>query len=448
MVIFFSGPHILSNKTNNKLIALGHDIDAALDSFLRDLNVKFTAMGDDDEPPDVKDIWRAYTESVELCMLPFDRQTKLNEGLFPVQDDRSIFISLISYGNDYCPTMLTDMYSKARDPNKIVVGLIEEKFENDNNHNETSGDEEVGSQDDDDQNSNLQDNDDDDEDEDVSKLSCYDRFCTSVFGKPYCDKKAIRMLQLDEKEWLGHSVARYLGAKLWRGENFFLQADSNFVWLQNWDEYLIKDICETPTYPKSVLSYNPHVVEGLSSQSEEVVMPERICGAKFPEEQFPIAGIDSDIIQLDVNNEENHNKKSEDGKPCPAALLKSDFFFANGAMLSTLPFDPFVPWLSIGEETVLSLRMWTWEFDFYGPTKSVVGYNFDRDHPSRANERRKIWEASGHLLNGEEYYFTVTMEIANRPKHIIGYYESSEAMVKVSDIPSVLTYQVWFCGIL
>ncbi len=367
---------------------------------------------------------------MELHLLPLDQKTKQNKGLFLVQEDKSIFISIISYGYDNCPMMLKDMYSKALHPDKVVVGLVEENFESDNNHRKMGGDE------------NESENQ-EDEAEGVSNFSCYERFCATDFGKPYCDKKAIRMLQLDEKNWLGHSVARYLGAKLWRGENFFFQVDSNFLWSRNWDESLIKDISETPTYPKSVLSYNPRV-EGLNSQLEETDTPQRICSAKFPAEQFPIAGVDSDIIQLDINNEKSRTaqKNSEDGKPCPAAFLKSDFIFANGDMLSTVPFDPFVPWLSIGEETVLSLRMWTWGFNFYGPTKSVVGYKYNRDHPSRATQHRKIWETSGHLLNNAKFYFSVSSQIAHRPKHIIGYPESSAAMISVSDLPSVLIHQV------
>ncbi len=440
----FSGPHIRSGKndhpdvinpTDSDLESIGREIDTALDNFLKDLNEKFTVM----DKPDVQNIWRTYTESAELHLLPLDRKTKQNKGLFPVQKDKSIFISIISYGYGNCPMILKDIYSKALHPDKVAIGLVEENFESDNNHKKAGGDK------------NESENH-EDEDEGVSNFSCYERFCATDFGKPYCDKKAIRMLQLDEKNWLGHSVARYLGAKLWRGENFFFQVDSNFLWSPKWDESLIKDINETPTYPKSVLSYNPRVVEeeGLNSQLEETVTPQRICGAKFPAEQFPIAGIDSDIIQLDINNGENRitQKNSEDGKPCPTAFLKSDFIFANGDMLSTVPFDPFVPWLSIGEETVLSLRMWTWGFNFYGPTKSVVGYNHNRDHPSRAAQHRKIWETSGHLLNNVKYYLDVSSRIAHRVKHIIGYPESSKAMISVSGLPSVLMHQVWFCEIL
>ncbi len=423
----FSGPHIhsgsKSSKSDNSVIYklgleyIDNEIDTALHDFLRDLNWKFQLL----VYPGFEQIWAAYMEAAELHLVPLDAKTKMHNGLFPVKEDKSIFISIVSYGKDECPTMLKDIYSKALHPEKVAVGLIQENFVSDD---DTTGDE--------------------DDVQAGSNSNCYSSFCSTDLGKPYCDKKAIRLLQMDEKESLGPNVERYLAAKLWRGENFFFQIDSNFNFGLKWDESLIKDMSETPTYPKSVLSYHPATFadEKDFDFNLEKDTPQRICSARFPEEQFPVGGPDSDIIYLDIDKKENSaQKSSKDGKPCRTAFLRSSFIFAHGDMLSTLPFDPFVPWLSMGAETVLSMRMWTWGFDFYGPTKSVVGYY--PDYPPQ--KRRKIWEISGHFLESQDTYFEVTAQVIQRVKYILQYPESSKAVITVNSNLEVLIHQVWFC---
>ncbi len=392
--------------------SVGHEIDTALDNFLTDVNMKFTSM----DNPDVREIWSIYRNLAELHLLPLDRRTKRNKGLFPVLENKSIFVSIVSYGNDNCCELLKDIYSNALHPEKVTVGLVEE---------------------------NVKSNDDDST---SSDSNCYNSFCNTDLGKPYCKKKAIRVLQVDEKDSLGLSVDRYLAAKLWRGENFFFQLDSNSFLLTKWDESLIKDISETPTYPKSVLSYNPLTFsedKDLNSISEQFV-PVRICSAQYPKEQFPLSGVDGDIIQLNVNKAENSaQKRSYDGKPCPTAFLISGFIFAHGNMLSTLPFDPFVPWLSMGEETLLSLRMWTWGFNFYGPTKSVAGYYLA--FPPRA-KHRKFWETPGHLLEDtKDLYYKFSCGVVLRVEHLLYNPQASKAIIDISDLPSVLIHQVYVC---
>ncbi len=419
----FSGPHIRSGSKSDEatiykpgLKSIENEIDTALHDFLRDLNLKFKGMDD----PDFHQIWNAYMEIAELHLVPLDKKTINNSGLFPVEENKSIFISTVAYGqDDGCMTMLKDVYSNALHPEKVAVGLVQENFKSDDDDTPTGGEDAV------------------------SNSNCYSNFCATDLGKPYCDKKAIRLLQIEERDSLGLNVARYLAAKLWRGENFFFQVDSDFHFGMRWDESLIKDMNATPTYPKSVLSYHPAAFadeEDFNSILEKDA-PHRVCGARFPK---TTAGPDSNIIYLDIDKEENSAQQqisSEDGKPCPTAFLRSSFVFAHGTMLSTVPFDPFVPWISMGDETVLSLRMWTCGFNFYGPTKSVAGYY--PDYPQQ--KRRKFWENSGHLLNSEAMYVKFTSQLIHRVKHILYYPESSKAQITANNIIEVLIHQVWFC---
>lgn len=74
-------------------------------------------------------------------------------------------------------------------------------------------------------------------------------------------------------------------------------------------------------------------------------------------------------------------------KPCShAPFIGAGFFFAHAEFLADVPFDPYVPWVFMGEEILLSLRMWTWGYDIFSPTRNVLSHFYVRRHTP------KFWE--------------------------------------------------------
>ena len=41
-----------------------------------------------------------------------------------------------------------------------------------------------------------------------------------------------------------------------------------------------------------------------------------------------------------------------------------------------VPFDPFLPWIFMGEEVSLSARLWTSGYDIFSPSKSVTSHMY------------------------------------------------------------------------
>lgn len=70
----------------------------------------------------------------------------------------------------------------------------------------------------------------------------------------------------------------------------------------------------------------------------------------------------------------------------PAPFIGAGFFFAHSSFLADVPFDPYVPWVFMGEEILESLRMWTWGYDIYSPTRNVLSHFYVRRHTP------KFWE--------------------------------------------------------
>ena len=73
-------------------------------------------------------------------------------------------------------------------------------------------------------------------------IDCYDEFCASEEGinSNACNTGQVRLYNVNESMSLGPYMARYLGAKFYRGENFYLQIDSHSEFVEDWDAKIIK----------------------------------------------------------------------------------------------------------------------------------------------------------------------------------------------------------------
>ena len=70
--------------------------------------------------------------------------------------------------------------------------------------------------------------------------------------------------------------------------------------------------------------------------------------------------------------------------------MNSYYNFSSG-FLKDVPFDPFLPWIFMGEEIILSARLWTHGYDIYTPTQPVLTHRYKRmDQP-------KFWESLNKL---------------------------------------------------
>lgn len=114
----------------------------------------------------------------------------------PVRNDSSIFVSVASYRDSNCEQTIRDMYTKAANPGRVFVGLVEQ-----NKH--------------------------------------FDKFNTFKHDN-------IRTLSLRYNQARGPCYARYLASCLYKGETFFFQIDSHTKFDQDWDKHLIEMLEEMP----------------------------------------------------------------------------------------------------------------------------------------------------------------------------------------------------------
>ena len=126
-----------------------------------------------------------------------------------VRKDGSIFVSIASYRDSSCSDTVRELYEKARDPNLVFIGLVEQ--------NKSSSE------------------------------AC-------LFPEGCSDR--IRRVNLSHRSAKGPCYARHLASCLYNGEEFFFQIDSHTRFEEGWDTDL-KLMSMNPPSEKTVFSHYP-----------------------------------------------------------------------------------------------------------------------------------------------------------------------------------------------
>jgi [Skp1-protein]-hydroxyproline N-acetylglucosaminyltransferase len=58
--------------------------------------------------------------------------------------------------------------------------------------------------------------------------------------------------------------------------------------------------------------------------------------------------------------------------PRKSCFVAAGFFVAHGSIVDNVGFDPFLPYLFMGEELALSARFYTSGYDLYAPSADVL----------------------------------------------------------------------------
>ena len=174
------------------------------------------------------------------------------------------------------------------------------------------------------------------------------------------------MIYVHETEALGPAVARYFASKLWGGETYFMQCDSHLMFAQDWDEKYRVEIQATRNYPKSVLSSYPPGFHATNNGRVHESDGARLCTCSTrADDPNPIVRINTGLPY-----------KGNEPRPTQIPFIAAGFFFTRAEFLRDIPFDPFMPWLFMGEEIALSMRAWTHGWDIYAPRKNLIAHQY------------------------------------------------------------------------
>jgi [Skp1-protein]-hydroxyproline N-acetylglucosaminyltransferase len=193
--------------------------------------------------------------------------------------------------------------------------------------------------------------------------------------------------------------------QLWSGEEFFLSLDSHMRFVIGWDEFLISTLARCPS-PRPILTTYPSGYErpnAIDTDPRPVFTVASSFGS--PDGMLRLAG--------------KRLTKRPDA-PLPTAFWVAGFSFSRSEVIREVPYDPHLPFLFFGEETLMSARLWTAGWDFFAPPQHVVYHLWSRAYRStfreipgqdelRAEAMKRLrvllrLESSPHLLLDVEQY--------------------------------------------
>jgi hypothetical protein len=248
----------------------------------------------------------------------------------------TIFVSIASYRDNRCQNTITELFKKAKHPERIFVGIVQQ-----NN-------------------------------------AAVDKDCAApeILAQDFIPKDHVRIWRVNYREARGPCWARHAAIeKHYRDEDYVFQIDSHLLFTQDWDQVLVTDHQSLP--PKSTLSHYPHSYEdGVGPPQDHANTMPFLCSGNY--------GTDPEIM---VPGGAVHH--IEPGKfPRETQFMAAGFMFFPGIALKEVPYDPYLPFLFVGEELTFSVRFAAKGWRFFSPSKNVCFHFYGR------KESPHFWDQS------------------------------------------------------
>ena len=235
---------------------------------------------------------------------------------------KSIFVSIASYRDSEAYPTVEDIFAKAQDPDRIVVGICHQIAESDEK---------------------------------------------GVYSRP----QQVRELIVPASSATGPCAARHrIQKELYYGEEFYLQFDSHMRLVPSWDSILIEELERCPS-SKAVLSTYPAgytLGPGGVATIDSDERPPFLVFSHFGESDGMMRFTGKRLARPQAS-------------PISAFFCVAGFLFARGNLISDGGlYDPNLPMLFFGEETLMTVRLWTHGWDFYSPSRHICYHLWERAH--------------------------------------------------------------------
>lgn len=348
-------------------------------------------------------VWNTFHDVVEGTLQDEGEFHLLNK-LYSTREDGSIFISISSYRDNTCAATLKKAFERASNPELLSAGIVQQNCVHPDKCYTGTGWANTRAW----------------VKSEHPDVDCALAFCESELGKPHCDAGRIRILRLDEIDAFGPFFSRFVNSKLWRGENYYLQIDAHTDFRSDWDSSMRAQMLATSSYPKSVISNYP-LGGSPSSKSpwKALSNPLRDHGAEIPSAlcgcSFEHAGQGRYTVRLSQSGRHFASNQDEVKR---SLFVAAGFFIAHGEFVNEIGFDPFMPFLFMGEEIALSIRFYTNGYNIYAPSADVLKHEYVR------KESPKFWESVGYTYSRSNIHNELTDLIIQRVQYLVTFPEA------------------------
>ena len=227
-----------------------------------------------------------------------------------------IFVPIASYRDPECCRTVADLFRKARNPERIFVGIC--------NQIDREKDEELA-------------------------------------REAYPFAKQVREIIVPASGSRGVCWARHQAETLHRGEDYVLVIDSHMRFIENWDEFSIEELKLCPS-PKSVFSNYPAAYR----PPDQIDVTDRaIVMVAKPFNRLGDLRFASRVLQRPSD------------KPLRGAFIAAGLLFAKAALIHEVPHDPYMFFAQ--EEITMSARLFTQGWDVFSPRTNLIYHRYFRD---------------------------------------------------------------------
>ena len=338
----------------------------------------------------------------------------------PVREDGSIFLSIASYrdrlglekrstyraadGVGMCAGSVLGAFRYAAHPERLFVGIVDQRCRAGCKTGVFTGGTE--------------------EETAVPDRDCAREVCAHPETARYCASGQVRFASLSEQDAMGPMMARYIASQLWRGEQYYVQIDAHSTWGDHWDRRMIKMVEDAPATHRGkavITAYPPGSRMGDRGRSFQSQPGSRMCASAFTD---PTGG-EGGIVRIQASMRFEH---APPARPKFAPFVAAGFFIAPATFLREVPFDPYLPWVFMGEELLLTVRLFAAGYDIFSPTTDVIGHQYTVPGVPR------FWETLGRVYGAGGCHNQLQPYVLARIKHVLGYPEQAAGKVQPASL--------------
>lgn len=180
----------------------------------------------------------------------------------------------------------------------------------------------------------------------------------------------LRLIRMPAEDARGPCWARYLAQLLWAGEELYLQLDSHMRFVPQWDREMRDQLvfCMKESEKPVLCGYGRGYKLGAPPNW---VAPADLSGV------LNCAGFfDGDNIL----NIRYRSLRADWLAPQRSFFWSAHFSFSSAEMLREVPYDPQLPMLFYGEEILMTVRLYTFGWDLFAPSKGLIYHLWERDY--------------------------------------------------------------------
>lgn len=179
----------------------------------------------------------------------------------------------------------------------------------------------------------------------------------------------VRYQDIDYKKSEGLGWARKKVSELYDGEKYTLQLDSHHRFARGWDAMMYQDYDQAGTLSnKPILTtYLTPFEVGYDCKCELNKTPSLMKQYEFSSDKL-IMSMPHYITDY-----------SERDTVIKTRLISGHFYFTDAKFITEVPYDPEIYFGGYCEETTMSIRAWTRGYDFFSPFRQYIWHEYTRE---------------------------------------------------------------------